>query len=227
MSNCSHLATRIRLERLDDMTKPLGPRRQPRQPRAVATRDAILEAAAHIIGTGGLAAFNTNAVALRAGVSIGSLYQYFPNKDALMLALIASRQAQQVERIVWAFNGLSADVGLAEVVRILVRAAMQHHRDDALLASAIDHEEARLPAGDVIAAALDDAGALVATILTRFPGQVAPISSAIAGQTLPALVRAVVDQWANLSPPQLDRAESEAVRAVLGYLCCSADQEGV
>lgn len=199
----------------------------PRQSRAVATRAAILEAAAHIIAGGGLAAFNTNAVAERAGVSIGSLYQYFPNKDALMLALIVSRQARQVETITQAIKGLPADAGLVEVVRIVVRAGMQHHRDDALLASAIDHEEARLPAGDIVAAALHEAGALVARLLGRYPHEVASISGAIAARTLPALVRAVVDQWANLNPPQLDRAESEAVRAVLGYLRCGEDQAGV
>jgi hypothetical protein len=103
-------------------------------------------------------------------------------------------------------------------VRIIVRAAMRHHREDDLLASAIDHEEARLPAGTVVAAALDGAGALVGPLLARFSDEIAPTQSKIAGRTLPALVRAVIDQWANLSPPQLDRAESEAVRAMLGYL---------
>ena len=55
------------------MPNTLTPRKAPRQKRAQATHDAILEAAAHIIGVGGLAAFNTNAVAARAGASIGSL----------------------------------------------------------------------------------------------------------------------------------------------------------
>ena len=202
------------------MAKPLEPRRMPRQSRAVVTHAAILEAATHIIAGGGLAAFNTNAVAARAGVSIGSLYQYFPNKDALMLALIANRQAEQVANITDALEGLPPEADLEMAVRIIVRAAMRHHREDDLLASAIDHEEARLPAGKVVAAALDEAGALVGPLLARFSDEIAPTQSKIAGRTLPALVRAVVDQWANLSPPQLDRAESEAVRAMLGYLRC-------
>jgi AcrR family transcriptional regulator len=69
----------------------LAPRKLPRQQRARATCEAILEAAAHIIGREGLAGFNTNAVAERAGVSIGSLYQYFPNKDSLMAVARHSR----------------------------------------------------------------------------------------------------------------------------------------
>jgi hypothetical protein len=40
----------------------------------------------------------------------------------------------------------------------------------------------------------------------------------VAARTLPALVRSVTDAWANLRPPQLEKAEEEAVRAVLGYL---------
>lgn len=199
------------------MSLHLRPRKTPRQARARATQDAILEAAAHIIGRGGLAAFNTNAVAERAGVSIGSLYQYFPNKDALMVALIERQQAQQRERLAAAVVAVQ-DGTLETVVRFLVRAAMQHHWDDSLLASAIDHEEARLPVDAVIDGYLASSGTLVADLLGKFGSEIRPINPADAARTLPALVRAVTDAWANLTPPQLDRAEDEAVRAVLGYL---------
>lgn len=64
------------------------PRKRPRQARSVATFEAILEAAARILESLGFAGFNTNAVAELAGVSIGSLYQYFPSKDALIVELI-------------------------------------------------------------------------------------------------------------------------------------------
>jgi AcrR family transcriptional regulator len=197
---------------------PLSPRKIPRQARARATRDAILEAATHVISRGGLAAFNTNAVADRAGVSIGSLYQYFPNKDALMLALIDRQQAQQLDALRAAVGTLGEGSDLEGVVRTLIRAAMQHHRDDDLLASAIDHEEARLPADDVIGRYLDQGGALVAALLSRFSSEIRAIEPYRAARTLPALVRSVVDAWANLAPPQLEVAEEEAVRAVLGYL---------
>src|ERR1700730_15789368 len=56
-------------------------RRIPRQARAAETVSAILEAAAQVLEAGGLAAFTTNAVAERAGVSIGTLYQYFADKN--------------------------------------------------------------------------------------------------------------------------------------------------
>ena len=62
-------------------------RRIPRQARANETVGAILEAAAQVLEAGGLPAFTTNAVAERAGVSIGTLYQYFADKDAILRAI--------------------------------------------------------------------------------------------------------------------------------------------
>jgi AcrR family transcriptional regulator len=64
-----------------------GMRKQPRQARSRATIDAILQAAAHILGRRGWDGLTTNAAAEAAGVSIGSLYQYFPNKLALVEAV--------------------------------------------------------------------------------------------------------------------------------------------
>jgi AcrR family transcriptional regulator len=196
---------------------PLNPRKAPRQARAVATQDAILEAATHIIARGGLAEYNTNAVAERAGVSIGSLYQYFPNKDALMVTLIHRQQRMQLTNVQTALATLG-DADFTAAVRILVRAAMQHHRDDTLLATALDHEEARLPLSDMLSEYLDQGGGALAPLFHRYRDQIGAIDPARAMRTIPALVKAAVDCWANNSPPELDIAEDEAVHAVLGYL---------
>jgi len=196
----------------------LGPRKTPKQGRARATYDAILEAAAHIIAGQGLVAFNTNAVAERAGVSIGSLYQYFPNKDSLMAALIQRQQEAQLATLQAAAEMIGSEKTLEKVVRSLVRAAMQHHRENDLLASAIDHEEARLPVDALLSSYLEKAGAVVEVMLERFQHEIPSIMPKVAARTLPALVRSVTDAWANLRPPQLEKAEEEAVRAVLGYL---------
>jgi AcrR family transcriptional regulator len=61
-------------------------RRKPKQARAQATVDSILEAAVQVLQRDGAVGFNTSHVAERAGVSIGTLYQYFPDKDAILLA---------------------------------------------------------------------------------------------------------------------------------------------
>lgn len=62
-------------------------RKRPRQVRSKATVDAIVEAAARILNEHGWAGFTTNKVAEAAGVSVGSYYQYFPDKHSLIDAL--------------------------------------------------------------------------------------------------------------------------------------------
>jgi AcrR family transcriptional regulator len=71
-----------------EKTKPLM-RKQPRQARSKATVDAVIEAAARILSEQGWAGFTTNKVADAAGVSIGSYYQYFPDKHSLIEAIRA------------------------------------------------------------------------------------------------------------------------------------------
>lgn len=70
-------------------------RRIPKQVRAKVTRDAILTAATHILETEVEASFTTNSVAEKAGVSIGSLYQYFQHKEAILVAL-AQREEEKL-----------------------------------------------------------------------------------------------------------------------------------
>lgn len=95
---------------------PKVPRRQPRQARALATRAAIFEAAAQILETEGEARFNTNRVAERAGVSIGTLYQYFGSKQAILAVMAREENARNRE-------ALAAHVaaGGASPVRLAIR----------------------------------------------------------------------------------------------------------
>jgi AcrR family transcriptional regulator len=74
-------------------------RKTPRQPRARASVDFVLEAAAHVLEAAGEEGFNTNAVAARAGVSIGTLYRYFPDKSAILQEL-AMRETEAHRRAV-------------------------------------------------------------------------------------------------------------------------------
>jgi AcrR family transcriptional regulator len=72
----------------------LNPRKLPKQPRSEATVEAILEAAAQVFERHGYAPGTTNRIAERAGISIGSLYQYFPNKDAILVELVRRHLAE-------------------------------------------------------------------------------------------------------------------------------------
>lgn len=72
----------------DTLAKKITPRKMPVQDRSKQTVEYILQASISILETDGMKGFNTNAIAKKAGVSIGSLYQYFPSKDAIMNELI-------------------------------------------------------------------------------------------------------------------------------------------
>jgi AcrR family transcriptional regulator len=83
-----------------------APRKRPQQRRSQALVEAILDAAAGLFATAGFEATSTNAIAKRAGVSIGSCYQYFPNKLALLEAL----RERHVKGL-WAVLGAACDEG--------------------------------------------------------------------------------------------------------------------
>jgi AcrR family transcriptional regulator len=75
-------------------TPQISSRKRPRQSRSNALVAVILEAAAQVLAQQGAARFTTARVAERAGVSIGSLYQYFPNKAAILFRLQTEEWAQ-------------------------------------------------------------------------------------------------------------------------------------
>ena len=80
--------------------KPLTePRKLPQQERSRIAVEAILEATTRILTEEGYDKANTNRIAERAGVSIGSLYQYFPNKESLMTALMVQHSNEIVELV--------------------------------------------------------------------------------------------------------------------------------
>src|SRR5437660_11097229 len=75
------------LSRRKNMAKKISLRRRPRQERGERRIDKILKAAAFVFAKVGYEAATTNAIARQAGTSIGSLYQFFPNKEAILHAL--------------------------------------------------------------------------------------------------------------------------------------------
>ncbi len=84
----------------------VAPRRRPVQRRSTATVEAIVEAAAQVFERHGYAAGTTNRIADRAGVSIGTLYQYFPNKDAILVALIERHLDEGIAMLTPVFTDL-------------------------------------------------------------------------------------------------------------------------
>lgn len=100
-------------------------RKSPTQERAGRTISTIFEAAAQILQKEGPEKLTTNRIAERAGFSIGTVYQYFPNKDAI-LAAIAERERKtieaQIREALQKARPSSADDVVRQLVRILIRA---------------------------------------------------------------------------------------------------------
>lgn len=116
----------------------INPRKLPRQARSRALVDAILDAAARILAQQEREALNTNLVAEKAGVSIGSLYQYFPNRDAI-IAAVAERHGHRVHHQV-ADLDLEAETTLENAVCRIVRSLFAAHALDPALHAALDND---------------------------------------------------------------------------------------
>lgn len=102
---------------------PIAPRKVPRQERAQATVEAIVEATARVLREQGYDGLTTNKVADAAGVSVGSLYQYFPGKDALVTALLlrfAERQQAAFFDVIGRVVTAPIPVVIDAVVKMLV-----------------------------------------------------------------------------------------------------------
>lgn len=97
--------------------QPPGPRKQPRQARARLTVGRILDAARDLVAEDGVAALTTNHVADRAGVNIATLYQYFPNKEAVLDALLAQYADDLVRALDAVLSALPDEAGIEDSTR--------------------------------------------------------------------------------------------------------------
>lgn len=123
------------------------PRKQPRQQRSRETVDIVLEAAAQVFVREGIGA-TTNRIAERAGVSIGTVYQYFPNKQALLYAIAERHVAAVRARLATVFADLRAhQPPFAETVRVLVTEVVALHGDRPELHRVLEQYAPRVPDG--------------------------------------------------------------------------------
>src|SRR5438270_13603497 len=102
----------------------------PKQTRAKATIEIILEATAQILVEGGYERLPTNHVARRAGVSVGSIYQYFRSKEALVTALV-DRHLDRLTALVAGELAAAVDLPFAIGARRIIGALVASHMVDA------------------------------------------------------------------------------------------------
>ena len=189
------------------------PRKQPRQARATATVAAVVEAAARILEAEGLGGFNTNVVAARAGVSIGSLYQYFPGKDAILAALIR-REAEAFDVALTEAVAATVELGTSSAVALLARVAVAHQAARPRLARLLDLEEQRLG----LAEEADASGARTGGAIARFLAD-RRLGDAEAAWDILYLSRGLID--GALDRGALENLEGRLTWAILGYLALS------
>ncbi len=108
--------------------RPLQPRKTPVQARSTVTVAAISEAAVQVLLMHGLERLTTTRVAERAGVSVGTLYQYYPNKQALLLAVLEqhlARVTSALERVCVLQRYQSIEVMVPALVEVFVTAKLE------------------------------------------------------------------------------------------------------
>jgi len=131
-SDRSHFLLAFGIAGLMARKPPTNPRKHASQARSRATVDALVEATARILVRDGFEKTSTNRIAEIAGVSVGSLYQYFPSKEALVVAVI-ERHNEEIMKIVRAAFVEVADMPIEKAVRRLVTAAIEAHHIDSNL----------------------------------------------------------------------------------------------
>jgi AcrR family transcriptional regulator len=183
----------------------LRPRKAPVQARAQQTRDRILEAAARVFARHGYAAGTTNRIASEAGLSIGSLYQYFPNKDVILVELVrrhlAEGSAAVTERL--ARSGGLPD-RLEDRIGLFVDAMLANHVGDPRLHQVLFEEAPRpRPLIDELHATEEWAVALAEQILASDPSvRVADLP--MAAWMVVAAIESLVHRYVSSRPDDLD-----------------------
>jgi AcrR family transcriptional regulator len=200
------------------MTSPrsatrLKPRKQPAQPRSNRTVGVVLEAAAHILEERGFEGYTTNSTAERAGVSIGSLYQYYPGKDAITIALIEQESAVLLEAVAKA----SCMDDWENALRSMVRAATEHQLTRPKLARLLDFEESRLPFPAHTVRVGSTIHAAIVGVLNKRP-EPSPDDVAVLAFDILAITRGLTDSAGERGETDIGELEHRAIRAVFGYL---------
>lgn len=194
------------------------PRKRPVQARSRVTYEAILEAAARVLRTEGLAAATTNRVAERAGVSIGSLYQYFPSREAILAELVKQMRLSMSARLM-RDGEIARCLPLDEAIPRMVAAAMAQYEDEPRLTAALEEAEARLPRDpEVLAARAEVRNGMVACLRGR--GIARPEEAA---QDLIAMTRGMVMSALAAGPVDYPALRARIVRGAMGYLTYQPD----
>ena len=191
----------------------LKPRKIPSQDRAVHTVDAILQAAIELLERSSFDEYNTNEIAIRAGASIGSVYQYFPGKDAITVALIERESHALVAEV----ESALARPDRSGALRAFIDVAVNNQFRRPKLARLLDFEQTRLAA---ILPASSNAAAITLRLAAflRDAHSVEPSASEEAAADVMSIVRALTDGAGNRERVNQDLLRRQIEGAIAGYL---------
>jgi AcrR family transcriptional regulator len=199
-----------------------NPRKRPSQDRSRATVDALLEATARILVRESFDRASTNRIAEKAGVSIGSLYQYFPSKEALVAAVI-DRHKQELMRLVReALAGVAA-LPVEDAVRKVVGVAIEAHRVDPRLHRVLAEQIPRTGRLKSVEAFDRENYALFRSYLEAHRDEIRAVDLSLAAficvTSIEALTHtAVLHHPQGLADAAIGQLADEATRLIVGYL---------
>jgi len=180
----------------------------------------MLEAVVRLLKQGGVSAITTNRIAEKAGVSIGSVYQYFPNKQAIFIAL-HEQHIREVDRVMHAKIDENADEPLDRLISSLIDGMIEVHAADPALSILLDSE---------VPHRADGSREFSVRLHGEFRTALAPHARTLGGQTkldlraflLGNMVEALGHAIALRRPTGLSlrNAKVEASRAILAALKC-------
>jgi AcrR family transcriptional regulator len=144
----------------------IKPRKVPQQPRSQRTREEILEATARLLNRHALEEVSTNHIARKTGISIGTLYKYYPNKDSILADLSLMYMQKDAELVAAIFDKHQSKQ-LSELLDELVDALMQSHVHDARVRGVVYQNLGRL---GLVTAAQNTRQQIQAKGASVFPG---------------------------------------------------------
>lgn len=201
------------------MTAIPQPRKSPRQIRSQNTVETILQATARVLATHGYAGTNTNLIAETAGVSVGSLYQYFPNKNALIAAL-HNRHDNQMLDVIDAVLDSNPAATLRERVAAIVEAMLHAHLLEPALHRVLEREFPLFDLPHEHSRADQDIHRRMRHLLELHRAEIAQQDRDLATYVVLRIMESLVHAAA-LEPPagfSTQQLEQAVVDAVMGYL---------
>ena len=203
--------------------RPLSkPRKVASQPRSRATVDALVEATARILVKEGFDQASTNHIAEVAGVSIGSLYQYFPSKEALVFAVVERHQQEIMQTVRSELAGV-LDQPVEKAVCKLVAVAVKAHRVDPKLHRVLAEQIPRVGKLEKLETVSRENYTLFRTYLERHRDELRiddlELASFVCVTSIEALTHNAVLHYPKVfSDETMEALIDEGARLVTGYL---------